>query len=79
MYIGPPFLCSLAELIFGYLGELYTIGKQYPFFSKFSVQLYNTLVSNGYCNDETNNAENNYDGGDCCGYDANTEYCVVCG
>ena len=28
-----------------------------------------TLVGNGFCNDETNNADCNYDGGDCCGPD----------
>ena len=37
------------------------------------------MIGNGFCNDETNNAENKYDGGDCCGYDVNTEHCVVCG
>ena len=47
-------------------------------FSNFPVQVYNTLIGNGYCNDETNNAENKYDGGDCCGYNVDTEYCVVC-
>ena len=49
------------------------------FDSKFLVQVFNTLIGDGYCNDETNNAENDYDGGDCCGYDVNTDYCVVCG
>ena len=28
---------------------------------------YGELVGNGHCNDETNNAECIYDGGDCCG------------
>ena len=27
------------------------------------------LVGNGFCNDETNNADCNYDGGECCGPD----------
>ena len=37
-----------------------------------------SLVDNGLCNDEANNAECNYDGGDCCGACANTEYCTEC-
>ena len=28
---------------------------------------YGELVGNGHCNDETNNADCIYDGGDCCG------------
>ena len=52
---------------------------QFIFVSQFSVLVYNALLGNGYCNDETNNVENNYDGGDCCGYDVNTENCIVCG
>ena len=28
--------------------------------------VHNALVGNGYCNDEYNNADCNYDGGDCC-------------
>ena len=35
-----------------------------------------TLVGNGFCNDETNNADCNYDGGDCCGF--NSEQCTEC-
>ena len=29
-------------------------------------QVPNALVGNGFCNNETNNADCNYDGGDCC-------------
>ena len=36
------------------------------------------LIGNGFCNDETNNAEGSYDGGDCCGTNVNTEYCSDC-
>ena len=48
-------------------------------FVYFSVQGFKALIGNGYCNDETNNAENRYDGGDCCGYDVNTKHCSICG
>ena len=34
------------------------------------------MYANGICNDEANNAECNYDGGDCCGACVNTEYCT---
>ena len=37
-----------------------------------------TLVSNGFCNDETNNAYCKYDGGDCCVVNANTNSCSEC-
>ena len=36
------------------------------------------LVGNGFCNDETNNPECNYDGGDCCAMNANTNSCSEC-
>ena len=36
------------------------------------------IVSDGYCDDLTNTAECNYDGGDCCGSNVNTGFCVDC-
>ena len=36
------------------------------------------LIGNGFCNDETNKVDCNYDGGDCCGSCANTDYCLEC-
>ena len=36
------------------------------------------MVGNGFCNDETNNAECNYDGGECCDLNANKDYCSQC-
>ena len=36
------------------------------------------LVRNGVCNDEVNNAECIFDGGDCCGHCVNKEYCTHC-
>ena len=35
------------------------------------------LIGNGYCNDETNIEECNFDGGECCG-NANTDKCYNC-
>ena len=35
-------------------------------------------MSNGYCNDEANNKECGFDGGDCCGPCINTDYCSNC-
>ena len=35
-------------------------------------------VGDGYCYDETNNVECNYDGGDCCLSSPNTDYCSNC-
>ena len=37
-----------------------------------------SLVGDGFCNDESNNADCNYDGGDCCGYCVIKEYCSAC-
>ena len=36
------------------------------------------MIGNGYCNDESNNADCNYDGGDCCGTCVNTNHCSEC-
>ena len=36
------------------------------------------LVGNGFCNDETNNEDCNYDSGDCCVLNANTDSCSDC-
>ena len=36
------------------------------------------LLVIGYCNDETNNADCNYDGGDCCLSSPNTDLCSEC-
>ena len=36
------------------------------------------IVGNGYCNDETNNADCNYDGGDCCKTHVNSDHCSEC-
>ena len=36
------------------------------------------LVGNGFCNDETNNPDCSYDGGDCCVVNANTSSCSEC-
>ena len=35
-------------------------------------------VGDGYCDDVTNTFECNFDGGDCCGSDVNTEFCTFC-
>ena len=32
----------------------------------------------GFCDDGNNNEECKWDGGDCCGYDVNTNYCTDC-
>ena len=36
------------------------------------------LVGNSFCNDETNNPDWNYDGGDCCVVDGDTIACSDC-
>ena len=35
-------------------------------------------IGDGYCDDENNNAGCNFDGGDCCGVNVNTQYCNLC-
>ena len=37
----------------------------------------NPLVGDGFCNDETNNAGCNFDGGDCC-FNVNSDVCSEC-
>ena len=36
------------------------------------------LLENGFCNDEANTPDCNYDGGDCCLSYPNKEYCIHC-
>ena len=35
-------------------------------------------IGDAYCDDINNNMDCNYDGGDCCGCDVNSQYCSVC-
>jgi len=35
-------------------------------------------VKDGFCDDGCNNAANNFDGGDCCGSNVNTQWCTKC-
>ena len=35
-------------------------------------------MGDGFCNDEANNRDCNFDGGDCCGSCINTDFCVNC-
>ena len=35
-------------------------------------------IGDGYCDDVTNNIQCNYDGGDCCGVNINTNFCIQC-
>ena len=35
-------------------------------------------LGDGFCDDITNTIECDYDGGDCCMSDINTQYCEVC-
>ena len=36
------------------------------------------LIGNGNCDDATNNANCNFEGGDCCGPNVDTNYCEDC-
>ena len=36
------------------------------------------IAGDGFCDDATNDARCNFDGGDCCIPDKNTEYCQFC-
>ena len=35
-------------------------------------------IGDGYCDDENNNKDCQFDGGDCCGSDINTKFCSEC-
>ena len=35
-------------------------------------------ITDGYCDDINNHLACNYDGGDCCGSNVNTQYCTEC-
>ena len=36
------------------------------------------FIGDDYCDDENNNAECQFDNGDCCGSNVNTKYCTEC-
>ena len=59
---------------------LHIDGKTYiSYCINFSLDCTNgELVGNGKCNDETNNLNCAYDGGDCCGSPINTNHCSNC-
>ena len=40
--------------------------------------MHHDKIGNGYCNDEANNPDCYYDGGDCCKISVNTDYCSEC-
>ena len=35
-------------------------------------------LGDGFCDDDTNTPECNFDNGDCCGCNVNTDYCATC-
>ena len=35
-------------------------------------------IGDGYCQDENNNEGCHFDGGDCCGFNVNVDYCNEC-
>ena len=35
-------------------------------------------MGDGFCDDDTNTGDCEFDGGDCCGDDINTDYCEDC-
>jgi hypothetical protein len=35
-------------------------------------------IGDGFCDDETNTEICQFDGGDCCGSNVNTQYCIEC-
>ena len=39
---------------------------------------YPDWIDDDYCDDDNNNEECEWDGGDCCGSNVNTDYCIDC-
>ena len=82
-------VCDVSTLHIGYISCLFCTYRKSDavepsidtyYFTSFLVFSCNNviLVGNGLCSDETNNADCNYDGGDCCGACANTDHCSNC-
>ena len=42
------------------------------------ISLMSVFVQDGYCDDENNIPECNFDGGDCCLEEVLTDYCSIC-
>ena len=50
-----------------------------PFFGNCTFQVFGIVVAyigDGFCDDGANNLDCNFDGGDCCGPNVNTDYCT---
>ena len=60
-------LCLRYALLKQDVGTVFVKGCKYP-----------ELVSDGYCNDETNNIHCNFDGGDCCYSCVSKAFCKDC-
>ena len=57
--------------------SLYLLGTEST--TSFSTECANPdWVKDGFCDDEINNLDCYFDGGDCCGDGINTAYCTLC-
>ena len=56
----------------------YNASNIYYFYSWVFIFVFLTLIGDGYCDDDNNNDGCDYDGGDCCGDNVNTQYCTAC-
>ena len=59
-------------------GTTTSSGTTTPSGTTTSVFCYHSWIADGYCDDINNNLGCTYDGGDCCGSNANTQYCTEC-
>ena len=65
-------LCNAIHIYLNYVFTVSTVNPNNPNCSNAG------WIGDGWCDDVTNNIQCNYDGGDCCGANINTQYCVVC-
>ena len=59
-------------------GDILIQSSMLLFFKWIPVAGNSSRIGNGYCDDENNNDECNFDGGDCCLTSPNTDYCSEC-
>ena len=58
--------------VFYFIDDYYNDVNEYP------GDYFDGYIGDGFCDDVTNIAECNHDGGDCCGDDVNTDFCNEC-
>ena len=77
--LPPSFISSSSAILIHFETDFVSSGIGFKLEYRFyNCNASNSLIGNGFCNDEANHADCLYDGGDCCGSCVLKEYCAEC-